>query len=178
MARSVEETKKRIIAAAAVEFSEYGIAGARVDRIVARANCGKGLVYTYFGSKERLFDAVYDELVTQAVDTVPFSAIDLPGYAEALYDYVSRNPVVVRLTSWFMLERGERATPAVVAESQRRKCQAVAVEQTQRRINHHIPAADLMDMVVALALLGARSSNSAGARASIRTAVERLTQAV
>ncbi|MDO0925054.1 TetR family transcriptional regulator [Streptomyces sp. TG1A-8] len=178
MARSVEETKRCIIAAAAAEFSEHGISGARVDRIVARAGCGKGLLYTYFGSKEQLFDTVHDELVTRAVDAVPFSADDLPGYAEALYDYVSRNPAVVRLTSWFELERGDAAPPAAVVDSQRRKCDAVVAEQARRRVNPLVPAADLLDMVVALAMLGARPSNREDRRAWVRASVERLVQVV
>src|ERR1700754_2259722 len=121
--RSVEQTKERIVEAATAEFSEYGIAGARVDRIVARAGCGKGLVYNYFGSKDQLFDVVYDRLVTQAVEAVTFSAGDLPGYAVALYEYNRENPVVIRLTTWFQLERTARVAPAVI-ESVKRKASA------------------------------------------------------
>jgi AcrR family transcriptional regulator len=153
MARGVEQTKERIVEAATVEFSEHGIAGARVDRIVARAGCGKGLVYNYFGNKEQLFDVVYDRLVTQAVEAVEFSAEDLPGYAVALYDYSRRHPLVIRLTSWSRLERASRTAPAVM-ESVRRKSAAVSAAQAGGTIDPAIPAATLMDMVVAIAMLG------------------------
>ncbi|NMO56443.1 TetR/AcrR family transcriptional regulator [Actinoplanes sp. TBRC 11911] len=153
MARSVEQTKERIVDAATVEFSEHGIAGARVDRIVARAGCGKGLVYNYFGNKEQLFDVVYDRLVTQAVEAVEFTADDLPGYAVGLHEYNRRHPLVSRLTTWFQLERASRTAPAV-SESVRHKSTAVAAAQADGKIDPAIPAATLMDMIVAIAMLG------------------------
>ncbi|HEX9554719.1 MAG TPA: TetR family transcriptional regulator, partial [Streptosporangiaceae bacterium] len=45
MARNAEDTKKRILAAATEEFTEHGIAGARVDRIAAAANSNKAMLY-------------------------------------------------------------------------------------------------------------------------------------
>lgn len=170
MARSVEQTKERIVEAATVEFSEHGIAGARVDRIVARAGCGKGLVYNYFGNKEQLFDVVYDRLVTQAVEAVEFSADDLPGYAVALYDYNRRHPLAARLTTWFRLERASRTAPAV-NESVRRKSAAVAAAQADGKIDPAIPAATLMDMIVAIAMLDVAGPADPD---SVRLAVEKL----
>jgi AcrR family transcriptional regulator len=172
--RSVEQTKQRIVEAAAAEFSRHGIAGARVDRIVARAGCGKGLIYNYFGNKEQLFDVVYDRLVTQAVESVEFSAEDLPGYAAALHDYVRANPVVMRLTTWFQLERGSSTAPAVT-ESNERKAAAVAAAQAQRVIDPSLPAATLMDMIVTLATLESGSGPDEADRGeSIRVAVGKL----
>ena len=51
MARDAEQTKQRLLEAAIAEFSAYGIAGARVDRIAAGAGVNKSLIYSYFGSK-------------------------------------------------------------------------------------------------------------------------------
>jgi TetR/AcrR family transcriptional regulator len=53
--RDPEATKERILAAALLEFSEKGIAGARVDAIAARAEVNKRMLYYYFGSKDELF---------------------------------------------------------------------------------------------------------------------------
>ena len=75
---------RRILAAAAEEFSRYGIAGARIDRITAAAKTNKAQVYGYFGSKEGLFDAVMAHKLTTA--GVPFDADDLASWAVAIYD--------------------------------------------------------------------------------------------
>lgn len=54
-------TLKRILAAARIEFSCKGLAGARIEDIAQDAGVTKQLVYHYYGSKEGLFVAVLDE---------------------------------------------------------------------------------------------------------------------
>jgi len=48
------------LAAATAEFARYGLGGARVDRIAARANANKRMLYYYYGNKEALFLAVME----------------------------------------------------------------------------------------------------------------------
>jgi AcrR family transcriptional regulator len=55
-------SKEKIISAARDEFVEFGLAGARVDRIARRANINKAMIYYYYRSKEKL----YHEVVSQA----------------------------------------------------------------------------------------------------------------
>ena len=78
--------KQRLLLAALAEFAEYGISGARMDRLAKRAGVSAGLVYTYFTNKDGLFDAVYDAIVAQTVEAVPITADDLGAYAGRLYD--------------------------------------------------------------------------------------------
>ena len=61
--RDSEATRQRLIEAARREFGEFGIAGARVDRIAANAEANKAQIYHYFGSKDQLFDAVWESIV-------------------------------------------------------------------------------------------------------------------
>jgi AcrR family transcriptional regulator len=56
--RNPERTKRDILVAARSEFCEYGLDGARVDRIAAGAAANKRLLYHYFGNKEALYAAV------------------------------------------------------------------------------------------------------------------------
>ena len=49
-----------ILAAARDEFAEYGLGGARMDRIAERAGLNKRLIYYYFEDKEKLFQAVLE----------------------------------------------------------------------------------------------------------------------
>src|SRR4026209_2240678 len=53
--RDPERTRARILAAATAEFARYGLGGARVDRIAARANANKRMLYYYFRDKDNLF---------------------------------------------------------------------------------------------------------------------------
>ncbi len=59
--RDPDRTRQRILNAATVEFSRFGLGGARVDRIAARAGANKRMLYYYFGSKEDLFLAALEE---------------------------------------------------------------------------------------------------------------------
>jgi AcrR family transcriptional regulator len=59
--RDPEETQRRIMAAAKVEFARHGLAGARVDVIAARAKSNKRMMYHYFGNKEKLFQLVLED---------------------------------------------------------------------------------------------------------------------
>ena len=98
-------SRERLLDAATAEFAAYGIAGARVDRISAAASVNKAQMYGWFGSKDGLFDAVFARHLRGIVDAVPFDADDLPGYAAALYDSYLTDPELVRLASWYRLER-------------------------------------------------------------------------
>jgi AcrR family transcriptional regulator len=59
--RDAERSQSTILAAARDEFAEYGLGGARVDRIAERAGLNKRLIYYYFEDKEKLFQAVLEQ---------------------------------------------------------------------------------------------------------------------
>lgn len=58
--RDAERSQSTILAAARDEFAEYGLGGARMDRIAERAGLNKRLIYYYFADKESLFQAVLE----------------------------------------------------------------------------------------------------------------------
>jgi TetR/AcrR family transcriptional regulator len=58
MAESGGRSKQLIADAALAEFAMHGFAGARTDRIAGRAGVNKQLIYYYYGSKAKLFEAV------------------------------------------------------------------------------------------------------------------------
>ena len=59
--RDADRSQSTILAAARDEFAEYGLGGARVDRIAERAGLNKRLIYYYFDDKERLFQEVLEQ---------------------------------------------------------------------------------------------------------------------
>jgi len=59
--RDPERTRASILSSATAEFARYGLGGARVDRIAARAGANKRMLYYYFGDKEGLFLAALED---------------------------------------------------------------------------------------------------------------------
>lgn len=59
--RDADRSQAVILAAARDEFAEYGLGGARMDRIAERAGLNKRLIYYYFEDKETLFQAVLEQ---------------------------------------------------------------------------------------------------------------------
>jgi len=53
--RDPRRTRASILASATAEFARYGLGGARVDRIAARAGANKRMLYYYFRDKDNLF---------------------------------------------------------------------------------------------------------------------------
>jgi AcrR family transcriptional regulator len=178
MARNAEDTKRRLLDAAAREFAERGIAGARVDRIAAAASANKALIYSYFGNKEELFDAVFNALVVDTVEDVPIDPDDLPGYAGRLFDRTQDQPYVLRLALWHSLERGSATVPAAVVAADQQKVAAIAAAQQAGRISDRFPAPELMALITGLFILGSpdlpmtHTSGPEGLTARRRTVVE------
>lgn len=98
-------TRQRIVEAATAEFAEHGVAGARIERMVAAARTNKAQLYAYFGSKEELFDAIFAASLDRILDVVPIDAGDLADWAVRLYDEYLVRPDLIRLATWNRLER-------------------------------------------------------------------------
>ena len=151
MVRDAEATRQRLLAAAREEFAAYGIAGSRVDRIADAARSNKAQIYHYFGSKDGLFDAVFDAMVRETLDEVPIDAADLPAYAGRLYDSYRRRPWVQRIATWYRLERaGTADLLPVVLDSNNAKIEAVAAAQAAGTLPTTFPPAVLLGLVLHL----------------------------
>jgi AcrR family transcriptional regulator len=147
MAYDSAATRARLLDAAYDEFVEVGFAGARVDRIASSASANKQAIYAYFGSKEALFDAVLMSRLTVLADAVPFTEDDLPGYAGALFDNLTAEPGLQRLTQWKLLERPD-ASPTE-KEAHRAKAAAIAARY------HTTPEHGMDTMMIVLGVIQA-----------------------
>lgn len=155
MVRDAQDTRRRLLAAAAAEFAERGIAGARVDRIAAAAGANKALIYTYFGNKDQLFDAVFDAIVVGTVEDVPIDADDLSGYAGRLFDRYQTHPEGLRLAIWHSLERGGTAAlPEAVTKANLDKIAAIDAAQRAGTVSTRFPAEEMLMLILALSVLG------------------------
>ena len=152
MPGDAQATRKRLLDAAAAEFAERGIAGARVDRIAAAAKANKAQIYHYFGSKDDLFDAVFDELVTDTVRESPLDPDDLPGYAAGLFDRYEAHPEIARLATWYRLERSAVRPPhALRAAASKDKVARIRAAQEGGTVSSTFAADDLLALVTSLA---------------------------
>jgi TetR/AcrR family transcriptional regulator len=109
-----EESRAAILRAAAQEFAEHGIAGARTDAIARQAGVNKALLYYYFKDKETLYGAVLDHAFSGMKTTV-FHVLDseLPprekilAYVGAYFDFIASNQIYPKLMQSEMMRARE-----------------------------------------------------------------------
>jgi AcrR family transcriptional regulator len=150
MAWDTEQTKSRLLDAAAAEFAELGFAGARIDRIATRAGVNKERIYPYFGNKSGLLEAVISRQMEQGLDEVAFTGDGVDAVARFAGDYFTatvNNPQLARLTAWEGLERSEP-----VGAEQRAHRAAITAAAIERAIPHlgRRGAEDLLLTIVSL----------------------------
>lgn len=99
-----EANRQNIIEVATAEFSEHGLAGARVDEIASKTDCSKRLIYYYFGDKEGLYLAVLEHVYRRVRSVESGLQFDALAPVEALrrmvefrFDHHFQNRDFVRL---------------------------------------------------------------------------------
>ena len=126
-------TRDRILRAAVEEFSEHGSAGARVDRIAAKAGANKESIYRYFGSKQELLRRVLDEYLNIRGDEIEPDSDDPVSYPASLVRTHAANPALVRLVAWEGLETHGPVDDLSVRERQVHYDRKIAaLEEAQR----------------------------------------------
>jgi AcrR family transcriptional regulator len=141
-------SRSRLLRAAHDEFAQFGLAGARVDRIAEAAQVNKRLIYVFFGNKADLFDLVVANSLENFANAIDFTPDDLAGYAGTLFDYLLDHPDALRLIGWAQLERPE-ATPAQMAAYQP-KVEAIAEAQQRGTVTDTVAAADVLALLLGL----------------------------
>ena len=101
-----KRVRRNIIDAARALFAEKGYSGAKVEEIVVRARTTKPMIYYYFGSKERLFAAVLEDVyagmrkIEGSLQLAELPALEaMRKVIEVTFDYHAKNPEWVRLVS-------------------------------------------------------------------------------
>src|SRR5580700_7224311 len=115
-----EESRAAILKAAAEEFAEHGIAGARTDAIAREARVNKALLYYYFKDKETLYGAVLDDVFSGLKSTV-FSVLEgdraprekMMAYVGAYFDFIASNQHYPRLMQSEMMRAREGQSPHI-----------------------------------------------------------------
>jgi AcrR family transcriptional regulator len=96
--------RSRILEAAKEEFAAHGLAGARVDRIAAKAGANKRMLYYHVGKKDELYLAVLEaayEKIRAEERGLDLEHLDPPQAIERLihftWNYFLKNPEFLAL---------------------------------------------------------------------------------
>lgn len=119
----IPEKRAAILAAAERIFAEAGLAGARTDAIVQAAGVNKALLYYYFKSKAKLYEAVienhFSEFNRQALEVLakPGSARSiLLEYVSLHFDFITEHHRYAALYQQLMMTGGGKCLERVVRE--------------------------------------------------------------
>ena len=106
--------RDRILMAALALFADGGYHGTTVDAIVARAEINKRMVYYYFGSKEKLYEAVMMEAYRKLEKLEEATVVDTPttegwirGMVTTYFAFLRENPEFNKLILWENLNKGQ-----------------------------------------------------------------------
>jgi AcrR family transcriptional regulator len=136
--KAPEANRARILQAAIDEFAARGFKGASMDAIAARTHTTRALINYYFGSKEKLYIAVLEQLYAEIREAEAKLDLDHLPPAEA----VRR---IVEFTYNYYLEH-EGFVRLVVAENQARG-RHLRKSKTMRTLNR--PIIDRLARVIA-----------------------------
>lgn len=115
--RDAERSQQAILLAARREFAEFGLGGARIERIADTAKVHKRLVYYYFNDKDGLFAAVLQSVYEEIRDAQLY--LDLRGMAplaalrrlvEFTWDYYIAHPEFITFLNSENLHKAKHLT--------------------------------------------------------------------
>ncbi len=109
--RNPEATREALLEAAEAVFLEKGFGNTSLSDIARRADITKSLIHHYFNSKEGLWQEIKTrrfmvyadrqlEIIQDAEPSVELLRASLVFY----FDFLKRNPQIVRILAWIFLE--------------------------------------------------------------------------
>jgi AcrR family transcriptional regulator len=112
--RDADRSRQKILSAASLEFADYGLSGARVDRIAEKSGLNKRLIYYYFESKDVLFTAALENAyadIREAERNLKLNELDPINAIKCLlsftWSYYLKNPQFISLLNSENLLRGQ-----------------------------------------------------------------------
>jgi AcrR family transcriptional regulator len=150
--RNTTELRGEILVAARAEFAQYGLAGARIDRIARAARASKERLYAHFGDKETLFREVVAADGAEFVSAVTLRPDAVAEFVGDIYDLACRRPEHLRMIDWARLEGFNLGEPLL--DGQHIPAQAVVAIEAAQAGGHVDPAWRPFDLIVLLFAIG------------------------
>jgi AcrR family transcriptional regulator len=149
-----EATRQRIFEAAVEEFAEHGTAGARVDRIAAKARANKESIYRYFGTKDELLRRVIDQYLDERGEALLPKSRQLDQYASDQLRFHAEHPEYLRMSQWEALEFGADVDTGSLEHRRAHyaeKLKAVAEQQREGAVDPELDPRHLLAAVFGMA---------------------------
>ncbi len=170
----VQPISPALLAAAAAEFSERGLRGARLEVIAGQAGVTRAMIYYYFGGREGLYVATLEAAYREIREAEAALALDglapvaaLCRLCEFRIDYYVEHPTLVALVS-IENQHGaaflrssqtlSRGGSAVLA----RTAQVLAEGQAQGLFRPEVQAVDLHQLMVSLGFFNVSNRHTFG----------------
>jgi AcrR family transcriptional regulator len=150
--RTTTELRDEILAAARAEFAQYGLAGARIDRIARAASASKERLYAHFGDKETLFRDVVATDGAEFFQAVELRPDAVPEFVGDIYDLAQSRPEHLRMITWAKLEGVPLDIPTV--DGERAPDRAIASLERAQAQGHVDPAWEPQQLLVLLFAIG------------------------
>jgi TetR/AcrR family transcriptional regulator len=151
--RSTFELRSEILAAARVEFAQYGLAGGRIDRIARTAQASKERLYAHFGDKETLFREVVAADGEEFFNALTMRPDAIAEVAGDIYDLARARPEHYRMITWAHLEGVTLDPPR--AEGQPipdRHIAAIEAAQTEGHVDPSWQPSELLVLLIGIGL--------------------------
>jgi len=143
-----DERKAQILAAAAQVFAVNGYMGTRIEDIAGEAQMSKGLLYHYFGSKDRLFNTLI-ESASRGTVHVYQEAFDRPGPATVRLEWLVSQVLEGLRDHPHMFMVVMQALVSNVVPDEARKSAKWLLEETQRLTREFIREGQAAGEIVA-----------------------------
>jgi AcrR family transcriptional regulator len=111
--RDADRSRAVILQSALEEFAQYGVGGARMDRMAERSKLNKRLIYYYFSDKDQLFQAVLEsayEKIRESERQLNLESLEptaaIRKLVEFTWRYYLENPEFLTLLNSANLHRG------------------------------------------------------------------------
>ncbi len=147
--RTTTELRETILGAARSEFAQYGLAGARIDRIARAAEASKERLYAHFKDKEALFRSVVAADLAEFFAAVTLRPDAVPEFVGDVYDLACRRPEHLRMITWASLE-GLALDPPPVGDWESVQARDIGVIEAAQAAGHVDATWHPMDLLVLL----------------------------
>ena len=178
--RTTTELRDAILIAARNEFAQYGLAGARIDRIARVAHASKERLYAHFKDKEALFRSVVAADAAEFFAAVTLRPDSIPEFVGDIYDLTCQRPEHLRMITWASLEglSLELAPVGDLESVKERDIQAIRAAQAAGYVDASWSPMDLLVLLFGVALAWAQSPHPESATADPKGMATRRAAAV
>jgi len=173
--KAPEENRARIVAAAIDEFAARGFKGASMDAIAARTHTTRALINYYFGGKEKLYIAVFEQVYAGIRDAE--AGLDLEHLApidavrrivEFTYNYYIQNEGFVRLVVAENQAQGRYLRKSKAMRTLNRPiidrlARVIARGQAERRFRKDVDPVEIHKAIAALGIFNVTNRHTFGA---------------